>query len=82
MRAAHHVPQDDHSVAGLRVSYPARYRGQNLVLKGTVVYKIYDRNYGQDFYRVRPDRLEEYGNLTHYECSIRKSDITIIEVQA
>ncbi len=79
MRAGHQVPTEDFSVKGLRVTYPARYRGQELQLQGTVLFSIWDRNYGQDFYRIQPDQLEEYGNLTTYALSVRKSLVTVIE---
>lgn len=69
--AHHHVPQEDFSVAGTRVSFKDRYRGVDIVLTGTVLHIIWDRNYGCNFYRVLPDRLEMYGNLTHFEQSVR-----------
>lgn len=81
MRAAHHVPTEDFSVQGLKVSYPAKYRGQILQLTGIVIFKIYDRNYAQDFYRIQPDVVEEYRNLTTYALSVCQSDVTILEVQ-
>lgn len=64
------VPTEDFSEAGKRVFYTAKYRGQDLILAGTIVYTIWDRNYGQTRYRIQPDELEEYGNLTHYQLSM------------
>ena len=69
------VPSEDFSVQGQRIAYKARYRGQDLVLMGTVQYRIWDRNYGMNFWRIQPDRLEEYGNLTHFVLSVRDTDI-------
>lgn len=75
MRYGHQVPQEDFSVRGMRVQYRTKYRGQELVLWATVEYKIWDRNYGMDFYRLTPDRFEEYGNLTHFSLSARASNV-------
>lgn len=74
------VPQNDFSVAGMRVQYAARYRGTDIVLTGTVQYRIWDRNYGCNFYRVQPDHVEAYDNLTTYALSVRESNLIRKEV--
>lgn len=81
MRAGHHVPTEDFSVQGQRVTYTAKFRGQEVQLKGTVIFKIWDRSYGMDFYRIQPDLLEgPMQNLTTYALSVRKSSVVIEEV--
>lgn len=73
MRAAHQVPQDDLSVNGQRCTYSDRFRGQDVVLHGTIVAKRWERSLGSDVYRVRPDLVEGMESLTTYAASVRKS---------
>lgn len=69
------VPTDDFSVNGQRVAYSARYRGQEVMLYGTAQARRWDRNYGQNVWRITPDALEDYGNLTHFDVSILEKDV-------
>ena len=69
------VPSEDFTVQGKRVVYRAKYRGQDLQLSGTAQYRRLDRNYGMQLWRITPDRLEEYGNLTHFDVSVLESEL-------
>lgn len=75
MRAINQVPENDFSVQGMRVQYKARFRGADVLLWATVTCKRWERPKGCDYYHLVPDRLDEYGNLTHFHCWVSVRDI-------
>ena len=79
MRASHHVPQDEFTRRGQRITFSDKFRGQVVELKGTIISERWERSYGQNFFRVQPDVVEGMESLTRYAMSVRNDRVIKIE---